>query len=142
MQPKVHCLLGSSFTEFSKLSNIIRQSTILSSFADSYTSSRIWEADKEKCRNFFNHDLPFHQMESLLASQDPLNVCLLTTKQINIKFLKMNEIIMRRFPKVSFLLRNCHIEEDGNQTLLQNDRCHFLLISLYKSSKNEITITL
>lgn len=142
MQPKVHCLLGASFTEFSKLPSIMRQSTTLSSLADSYTSSTVWEVDREDHQDFFNHDLPLHQMESLLASRDPLNVCLLTTKQVNVKFLKMNEVIMRRYPQFSFLLRNCQIEEDGHQTLLQNDRCHILIISLYKSSKDEITITL
>lgn len=142
MQPKVHCLLGSSFTEFSKLPSIIRQSTTLTSLADTYTSSTVWETDRQDNQDFFNHDLPLHQMESLLASQDPLNVCLLTTKQVNIPFLKFNEVIMRRFPKFSFLLRNCHIEEDGHQILLQNDRCHILIISLYKSSKYEITISL
>jgi len=142
MQPKVHCLLGASFTEFSKLPSIIRQSTTLSSLADSYTSSTVWEVDRTDHQDFFNHDLPLHQMESLLASRDPLNVCLLTTKQVNVNFLKMNEVIMRRYPQFSFLLRNCQIEEDGHQILLQNNRCHILIISLYKSSKDEITITL
>ena len=142
MELKVHCLLGASFADFHQLPAILASSTVLNTYQQGYTSSTQMEEDKIFYSDYHEHDVPFHQIESLLCSPNEINACLLTKKRFCIQFLKTDEVLMRRFPKTSFFLRNSVIDEDGNQTLLQSQKCRFLVISLYKNQKDTVTIPL
>ena len=46
MEPKVHCLLGASFTDFHLLPAILANSTVLNSYQHGYTSSTQTEKTK------------------------------------------------------------------------------------------------
>ncbi len=142
MEVKVHCLLGASFTDFHQLPAILASSNVLNTYQQGYTSSTQMEEDKMLYSDYYEHDVPFTQIERLLSSPDEVIACLITKKRFCIKFLKLDEVLMRRFPKTSFFLRNSVIEQDGGQTLLQNKHCRFLVISLYKNQKNTVTIPL
>ena len=102
MEPKVHCLLGASFTDFHLLPAILANSTVLNSYQHGYTSSTQTEEDKISYSDYYEHDVPFTQIERLLSSPNEVNACLLTKKRFCINFLKLDEVLMRRFPKTSF----------------------------------------
>lgn len=145
MEQKVHCLVGASYANIADIpmEHKLVMTTEFSKFT-SMTDLIQFEQDKTYYSDFFNHDVPFTQIERLLQNQDNniLNIKLVTPKIFNIKFLKMNEMLMNLFPASSFFFRNCVVEQEGNKYLLRNQKCNFFITSLYKNDQNLVTIKL
>lgn len=143
MEQKVHCLVGASYADITDIP-MAHTVVITSEFTKFKRIDEIiqFEQDKTHYSDFFNHDVPFTQIERLLQNTYPLpiNIKLITPKIFNLKFLRMNEMLMNLFPQTSFFLRNCVVEQEGNKYLLQNQKCNFFITSLYKNDQNLVTI--
>ena len=145
MEQKVHCLLGASYANIDTIPPG-HKVVITSEFSKFKRIEEIiqFEQDKTYYADFFNHDVPFTQIERLLQNTYtiPINIKLITQKIFNFKFLRMNEILMNLFPATSFFFRNCVVEQEGNKYLLQTQKCNFFITSLYKNDQNLVTIKL
>ena len=143
MDKSTHCLLGTTFSDIALLQHTFRTSNVLNKFSDNYTNVATLEQDYRDNQNYFGHDLPFHKIEAILPplySSKTENFIIVTDKIFCIDFLKVDEFLMRRYPKTSFFLRNCTCDHIGSQWLLKNKHATLLLVSLYKGKKNEVTV--
>lgn len=143
MNTTTHCLLGTTFDDMVLLQHTFRTSNVLTKFSDNYTNVATLEQDYRDNRNYFGHDIPFHKIESILPPLQSTNTesfILVTDKLFSLDFLKLDEFLMRRYPKTSFFFRNCTCDHIGSQWLLKNKHATLLLVSLYKGNKNEVTL--
>ena len=140
MTTNTHCLIGTSFTEFDQLQHVISTSSVLSQYKSSFENTIQYPNDKKNYTNYLGHDIPFTQIEDLFCKLKRKNIILITNKSININYLKIDEVIMRRFPFFSFFIRNSKIDESGNQILLETPTTKFLMVSLYKGCKDKLIL--
>jgi hypothetical protein len=145
MEPtsSTQCLLGTSFHDMEKLRHTLRVSNVLSRYSMNFSNVMHLETDLRDNTNYFGHDVPFHRLEEILsASTDSRSVVLITDKMFQFDFLKLDEFLMRRYPKSSFFLRNCLCDHIGSQWLLKNDDLTLLIVSLYKGNENDVIINI
>ena len=102
MTTNPHCLIGTSFTEFNQLQHVITTSSVLSQYKSSFENTIQYPNDIKNYTNYLGHDIPFTQIEDLFRKFKQKNIILITNKLINIDYLKVDEVIMRRFPFLVF----------------------------------------
>ena len=140
MTTNPHCLIGTSFTEFDQLQHVITTSSVLSQYKSCFENTIQYPNDIKNYTNYLGHDIPFTQIEDLFCKFKQKNIILITNKSINISYLKVDEVIMRRFPFFSFFIRNCKIDESGNQILLETPTTKILMVTLYKGCKDKLIL--
>ena len=139
MQQNIVCLT-SEFISIETLKNIIPTRPMLHQYLDIFCNASM------NCKNvdseaYMGYKIPLQKIESTSVNHPGQSVVVLSKDNYNVNFLRMEESIMTRYPKTSFLLRNSTIEQDGNDTLLvSKDGLSILFVSLYKTLNNVVTI--
>ena len=139
MQQNIMCLT-SEFINIETLKNILQERPLLHKYLNVFCNASM-NCKNVESEEYMGYKIPLQKIETTLLNYPKQSIVVLTKNNYNIDFLKLEESIMTRYPKTSFLLRNSTIEKDGNDTLLvANDDLSILFVSLYNTSKNVVTI--
>lgn len=128
------------FIDIKILSSVLAMKPFLSNYTDAFSHASLQYKQVES-EEYMGFTIPLAKIEDALQHLQK-NIVVIGKYPLNVSFFKLEEALMHKYPKVSFLLRNSTIEYQGNDILLNSKYGTILFVALYNTPNHIVTIPL
>ena len=128
------------FIDIKILSSVLAMKPFLSNYTDAFSRASL-QLKQIKSEEYMGFSIPFAKIEHALQHLQK-NIVVIGKYPLNVSFFKLEEALMHKYPKISFLLRNSTIEYQGNDILLDSKYGTILFVALYNTPNHVVTIPL